>query len=139
MLFKVWNDRGAADYDVAELAAQAGYAGPRPHVHHTHEELFYGLDGEFEFLLGDELVRLENGALIDVPPGVVHAFRNPGPGNARLLIIASPAGLDRYFEEKAALGAADTGSQPALHQLRLKYDIEEIDVAIWQRTAASLR
>jgi hypothetical protein len=95
-------------------------------VQRKHEELFYGLEGEFEFLLDDEIAPLGPGSLITVSPGVVHAFRNGGSVSPRCLIIGSPAGLDRYFEEKAALGAAEGSAEPALRELRLKYDIEEM-------------
>lgn len=66
MLFKAWGERNPGGYDVAEFCADPGYAGPRPHVHRKMEELFYGLEGEFEFLIGDEIVPLGPGSLITV-------------------------------------------------------------------------
>ena len=65
------------------------------------------------------------------PPSVNHVsalshdFRNPGTGPARWLGIASPAGLDRYFEEILALVAAGNLSEEELRRLRLRYDTEE--------------
>ncbi len=93
MVFKALSGRAAGDYCVGKFTAEAGFAGPRPHVHQRHEELFYVLDGEFDFFLGDRSVRLGRGAFIQVPPGVVHDFRNPGVRPARWLGIASPGGL----------------------------------------------
>jgi hypothetical protein len=43
--------------------------------------------------------------------------------------IASPAGLDRYFEEILALVAAGTFSEEELRRLRRRYDTEEPDYA----------
>jgi hypothetical protein len=44
-------------------------------------------------------------------------------------VITSPLGLDRYFEELATLVATGTFSDAARHELRVKYDTEEVDVA----------
>lgn len=127
MVFKALSGRAAGDYIVGEFTAETGFTGPRPHVHHKHEELFYVLDGEFDFFLGNRSVRLGPGSFIRVPPGVVHDFRNPGALPARWLGIASPGGLDRYFEEAMALVAAGKLSEATLRELRLRYDTEEPD------------
>jgi mannose-6-phosphate isomerase-like protein (cupin superfamily) len=127
MVFKALSGRAAGDYVVGEFTAEAGFAGPRPHVHHKHEELFYVLEGEFDFFLGDRSVRLGPGSFINVPPGVVHDFRNPGMLPAQWLGIASPGGLDRYFEEVMALAARGRLSEATMRELRLRYDTEEPD------------
>ena len=124
-VFKAVNDRKPGDFVVIELTADPGFAGPRPHVHHTHEELFYVLDGEFDFFVDGVVRRVGPGSFVNVPPGVMHDFRNPGTGPARWLGIASPAGLDRYFEEILAVVAAGKLSQEELRRLRLRYDTEE--------------
>ena len=124
-VFKAVNDREPGDFVVIELTADPGFAGPRPHLHHAHEELFYVLDGEFDFFVGGEVRRVGPGSFVSVPPGVMHDFRNPGTGPARWLGMASPAGLDRYFEEILALVAAGNLSAEELRRLRLRYDTEE--------------
>jgi mannose-6-phosphate isomerase-like protein (cupin superfamily) len=89
MVFKALSGRASGDYIVGEFTAEGGFAGPRPHVHRKHEELFYVLEGEFDFFLGNRSVRLGPGSFINVPPGVVHDFRNPGmrlPGRAGSLL-----------------------------------------------------
>jgi mannose-6-phosphate isomerase-like protein (cupin superfamily) len=125
MVFKALSGRAAGDYIVGEFTAEAGFAGPRPHIHHKHEELFYVLEGEFDFFLGDRSVRLGPGSFIHVPPGVIHDFRNPGGRPARWLGIASPGGLDHYFEEVLTLVGEGRLSEQALRELRLRYDTEE--------------
>ncbi len=127
MVFKALSGRVSGDYIVGEFTAEAGFAGPRPHVHRKHEELFYVLEGEFDFFVGDRSVRLGPGSFVNVPPGVVHDFRNPGVLPARWLGIASPGGLDRYFEEAMTLVAEGRLSDEALRELRLRYDTEEPD------------
>jgi mannose-6-phosphate isomerase-like protein (cupin superfamily) len=124
MVWKALSGRAWGDFVVGEFTAQPGFAGPRPHVHRTHEELFYVLEGEFDFLVGERTVRLGAGAFVAVPPGVAHDFRNPTGRPARWLGIACPGGLDRYFAEVGALVAEET-----LRELRLKYDTDELERA----------
>ena len=126
-VFKAVADPRPGDFVVLELTAEPGFAGPRPHVHHRHEELFYVLEGQFDFFVDGDVRRVGPGSFVTVPPGVMHDFRNPGTDPARWLGIASPAGLDRYFEEVLALVAAGTFSEEELRRLRLRYDTEEPD------------
>ncbi len=130
VVFKVWGEREPGDHDIVEFIFDPGCLGPRPHIHRKHEEVFYVLEGEFEFLVGDRGVRLGPGSVTYIPPGTVHDFRNPGPVLARCLLISCPSGLDRYFEDMAALGLEGRFSEAALHDLRLKYDTDEVEM-VW--------
>src|ERR687886_911426 len=53
------------------------------HVHRAHDEGFYVLEGLLEFLVGAATVPAGPGTFVQVPRGVLHTFRNPGPGPAR--------------------------------------------------------
>src|SRR4051794_4876500 len=53
-------------------------SGPPPHVHEHEDEAFYVLEGEFELLIGEDLVRAEPGTFAFVPRGTVHRFRCVG-------------------------------------------------------------
>jgi mannose-6-phosphate isomerase-like protein (cupin superfamily) len=66
------------------------YTGASPHYHKRHADSFYVLEGELEFQVGGETVRAPAGTSVVVPPGVVHAFTNPGLGRARFLNIHTP-------------------------------------------------
>lgn len=124
--FKVVSDRNPGDFVVLEVTADPNFAGPGPHVHHTFEELFYVLEGEFDFFVGNKVQRVVAGSFINVPPGVMHDYRNPGTDPARFLGIASPAGLDRYFEDLRDLIASGNLSNAAeLRRVRLRHDTVE--------------
>jgi mannose-6-phosphate isomerase-like protein (cupin superfamily) len=129
IVFKVWGEHEPGNHDLAEFTAEPGFRGPKPHIHRVHEELFYVLEGEFDFLVGDEVARVGPGGLVNVPPGVVHDFRNVGSTPARWLGIHSPGFLDRYFEGIGALVSSGNFSEAALHELRLNYDIDEVDLS----------
>ena len=97
-----------------EYTAPAAFRGPAPHWHAVLTETFVGLDGEARVRAGERDVVLEPGAVVVVPPGVVHAFSNPGDRPARFLVLATPgAGLEGYFAELAQLIAASPVWPPA--------------------------
>jgi quercetin dioxygenase-like cupin family protein len=62
--------------------------GVPPHVH-DHLDAFYVLEGEVEFLLGDETVPATAGTLVASPPGVRHGI-GPIASPARLLNLHAP-------------------------------------------------
>lgn len=64
------------------------WEGVDPHSHDDHVDSFFLLDGEVDFLAGDETVRLGPGSYFAAPLGVTHGFRPVGP--ARLFNIHAP-------------------------------------------------
>jgi len=75
--------------------------GPPPHIHTTEEEAFYVLEGELNVLVGERTVTATAGAFVLVPRGTVHTFSKAGTASAKILIIISPAGFEKFFEEIA--------------------------------------
>jgi mannose-6-phosphate isomerase-like protein (cupin superfamily) len=86
---------------VMDNHVRAGFTGPRLH-HHDFDELFWVLEGELTFQLGDELFTRRAGELAFAPRGVHHTFANPGDAHARTLIVCTPAGFERHFARIAA-------------------------------------
>ena len=78
------------ELDLLEYEVGPGYEGPGPHYHERHVDSFYVLEGELEFTVAGETVRAGAGTFVLVPPGVVHAFTNRGPGHARFLNVHAP-------------------------------------------------
>ena len=82
--------------NVSVITMAPGREGPEAHVHRDEDDIFYVLDGELTFDVGDgEEVRAPAGTLVLVPPGVRHTFANRTPDPVRLLNIHAPAGFDR--------------------------------------------
>jgi quercetin dioxygenase-like cupin family protein len=71
-----------------EMTFDERWEGVDPHNHDDHVDSFFVLDGEVEFLLGDETVRAGVGTYVAAPPYVTHGFRPVGP--ARVLNIHAP-------------------------------------------------
>src|SRR5713226_9753270 len=99
---------------VAEFAVPPHAPTPPPHIHHAHEEVFYVLEGELEFLADAETVRASAGTFVMVPIGALHTFSNPTDKPARFLNTFTPPLYIRYFEEVSKLIQA--GVAPDSHQ-----------------------
>jgi mannose-6-phosphate isomerase-like protein (cupin superfamily) len=78
-------------------------AGPAMHTHLREDEVWYVLEGAYRFKLGDAMVALSTGGMAFGPRGVAHGFQNVGDTPGRLLVIATPSGVERFFEQCAEL------------------------------------
>jgi quercetin dioxygenase-like cupin family protein len=82
---------GRNELSLVEFELEPGFEGPEPHNHDDQIDSFYVLEGEPEFLVGEEKLRLGAGSFVAAPIGVVHTFSNPGPESARLLNVHAPS------------------------------------------------
>ena len=78
------------ELEVIELRFGPDFEGVEPHSHADQVDSFYVLEGEAEFTVGSEIVRAGPGTYVAAPIGVVHGFRNAGPGELRMLNIHAP-------------------------------------------------
>lgn len=67
------------------------------HYHHTYE-LYYLLNGEREYFIGDKFYRVSDGDLVLIPRNTIH--RTAGKGAARYLLYFSSNYLSRYFKDE---------------------------------------
>ncbi|WP_256009137.1 cupin domain-containing protein [Desertivirga xinjiangensis] len=99
-------------------------AGPPPHSH-TDEEVFYVLEGEFEFMLNGAMIPAQPGSVIHVPSNDLHTYRNTGNCAGKLLTMTNPGKLEDYFRAvgKAVTLAAD------IPDLNVAPDLAKLDAA----------
>lgn len=81
--------------------------GPPLHVHANEDEAWYVLDGELRFRLGEEIAAAPSGSFVFVPRGTPHCFQNTGATPARILVLFTPSGMERFFDRFAELEAFD--------------------------------
>ncbi len=81
----------------------APYVGPLLHVHYREDELWYVLEGDYRFKAGDSTFELATGGVAFVPRGTPHAFQNLNDTPGRMLVVFAPSGMERFFEQHAAL------------------------------------
>ncbi len=72
--------------------------GPPPHMH-PDEEIFYIINGTFEFVLNDiqNPFKALGGSVVHVPSNVLHAFKNVGNTQGKMVVVLSPGRLLDYF------------------------------------------
>ena len=113
---------GVAEFEVPPHAPT-----PPPHIHHAHEEGFYVLEGELEFLAGTERLRASQGTFVMVPIGTIHTFSNPTDKLARFLNTFTPPLYISYFEEFSKLLQAGNALSPQqFAELMARYDTEVV-------------
>ena len=69
-----------------------------PHIHHDCDELFYVLEGQFRFLVGEQTVSAPAGTFVFIPRGTVHAAQNSGAEPGKVLAAYIPGGAEQAFE-----------------------------------------
>jgi quercetin dioxygenase-like cupin family protein len=83
--------------------------GPPLHRHAGEDEAWYILEGQFRFRLDDVLHPAPAGSFVFVPRGTPHCFQNIGEEPGRILVLFTPAGMERFFDRFAALPREEAG------------------------------
>jgi quercetin dioxygenase-like cupin family protein len=111
---------------VEEFAVPPSTLGPRPHVHHQHDETFYVLSGELTVATADGEIVLGPGELAHAPRGSLHGYRNAHAHVAsRVLCLYTPPGYEQYFRDvHAAVEAGTEITDELLAELRGRYATE---------------
>jgi quercetin dioxygenase-like cupin family protein len=114
-----------------------GAAGATPHHHAGSSELFYVISGAAELLTGQRVLTANQGDLVVVPPGTVHAFAAAPASDTDLLIILTPGG--ERFEYFRHLQSIQSGQAPPQSILDVQdlYDNHFDDSPIWQQALAA--
>src|SRR4028118_549038 len=84
---KATSEQTGGQYSLGERLAPDGYEGGL-HVHHFEDEVFYILEGELTFYVGDQTIKASPGSFLFGPKDVPHAF-SVDSGPARLLFLLS--------------------------------------------------
>jgi mannose-6-phosphate isomerase-like protein (cupin superfamily) len=95
----------------------------RLHVHEREDELFYVLEGEHVFQVGEREHRAGPGDLVFAPRGIPHSQRRAVPREGRTLVLTSPGGLEGFFRELAEADAAGTLGPEAYARASERYGI----------------
>ena len=127
----IWADGEATGgrWAILEDALPARSPGTPLHRHREMLEGFYVLSGRPTLYLGERKVEASAGSFLLVPPRLPHAYLNPHPEPARLLIFLAPAGFERYFVEIAELWQRSGGHLPdvgAVAAVAAKFDMEVV-------------
>lgn len=79
--------------------------GPPLHLHHSQDEWFYVIEGQFIVKVGEEMMNLGPGDSAFAPRKIPHAFAMTGGEPARMLVLFQPAGsMEGFFREMSRYG-----------------------------------
>jgi len=93
------------------------------HVHENEDELWYVLEGEHVFQIGDTELQAGPGEIVFGPRGVPHAQRRVVPRTGRLLEFFSPAGFEGFFRELTEAERAGSSMPEEYARVSEKYGI----------------
>lgn len=93
------------------------------HVHDREDAVSYVLEGSLTFQVGEDIVNASAGAAVIQPRGVPHTFWNAGPTPARALDIATPGGLERFYQELASAAGGDNATPERLTSMEERYGV----------------
>ena len=68
-----------------------------PHLHRRCEETFHIQKGSLEFLIGNDVVTLNEGDFVRVPPGMKHGYQNVSGNDVKMLVTFTPGGFEELF------------------------------------------
>jgi mannose-6-phosphate isomerase-like protein (cupin superfamily) len=94
--------------------------GPPRHVHAHEDECFYVLTGMLVVSCGDDVFEAGPRSFVFLPRGIPHTF-HAADGQAEVLLIAVPGGIEHYFDE---INSARTVEEQ--NQIGAKYNIRVV-------------
>jgi len=94
--------------------------------------MFYVLDGRVKVLSGTEIVSVEAGDVIVVPPRMAHAFAAERGNNAEILIVIAP-GVERfeYFRKLTRIARGEERPE-TLRDVQDLYDSYFLNSPEWE-------
>jgi len=131
MTFLATGEDTQGQFALIEAVARKGNV-PPPHIQHREDETFYVLEGEMTVSAGDRTIKATPGAMVFLPRDVVHSSTIDSD-QARILILATPAGIEGYFQECSVPAPAMTlppavetpyGEMQKMLPVALKFGIE---------------
>jgi quercetin dioxygenase-like cupin family protein len=120
LVFKVTGEDtgGALDYFIVDVAPKGG---PPLHVHHAQEETIHVLRGSFKIQIGDEVFHCDEGGFAYLPSGVPHAFLNLTDESGEVIVVYTPGGGHKFYEELGPLTRDGTPDRSAVAAVFDKY------------------
>jgi len=120
LIFKVTGEdtNGAFDYFIVEVAP---HGGPPLHVHHAQEEIIHVLKGHFKIRIDGSIFYLKEGGFAYLPSKVPHAFLNLTDEVGEIIVVYTPGGGHRFYEELGPLSRSASPDRQKIAAVFEKY------------------
>src|SRR6201991_4095830 len=100
--------------------------GPPLHVHYDQDEWWYILQGKFMIKVGDQVYDVQAGDSVFGPRKVPHCFAKVGEGEAKMLMLFSPAGTMEAFFTAMSKGVTKGMTSDQNAQFRKDHGFEVV-------------
>jgi quercetin dioxygenase-like cupin family protein len=98
--------------------------GPPPHIHHREDETFQILQGDYEFTVAGKQFIATQGTTIFAPRGIPHAYRCASNTGGKLMVILTPSGFEKFFEEIGAMTPQQQQDIPRVMEIASRFGLE---------------
>jgi quercetin dioxygenase-like cupin family protein len=98
LVIKAPSELSSGAFTVIEGVLPSGASGPPMHLHRSHDESLYLIQGTLTVVTPDCEQEVGAGGYVFFPRGMAHTFTNRSDGPVRFVAIAS-GGLDRFIVE----------------------------------------
>ena len=101
-----------------------GKAGPAMHIHFEQDEIFYVVEGEYHFVVGEQSHFLKAGDSIFLPRNIRHTWLQTTE-RGRLLYFLQPAGkMEEFFSHMNSLSSRPADDE--LEKIHRKYGMSVV-------------
>lgn len=122
MVVKVRGPDAGGRLSVCEFLCAPGYATPL-HVHRREDETWWVIEGRVRYRCGNDVFVAEPGSCAYLPLGIPHGFKVVGSGNARMVHVAVPSGMEEFHAELGVPAAELTVPPPMPVDLRRAVEV----------------
>jgi mannose-6-phosphate isomerase-like protein (cupin superfamily) len=104
-----------------------GFGSPY-HTHHREDESFYVLEGSVAIVCNGEWQKAGPGDFVYGPREIAHGFTVIGERPARMIVMCTPAGFERFIMDQATPLAEAPPSSPDKERMMMLADRHDIDI-----------
>ena len=102
-------------------------SGNRLHVHTYEDEIVYVLQGSIQIKLGDGMLEASEGGVAHLPKRIPHSLYNPLDIPLKILAMAIPGGMERFFDELESAFQDGSMNDEKHREISNKYGIEWLE------------
>jgi len=95
-IFKLTGENTGGNFTLCLGVVPPG-GGPPPHVHSVDEEIFIIIEGQYNFLIGETWHEVGPGAVVYLPRGNPHTFKNVSDKPSRHWAMLNPSGFETFY------------------------------------------
>jgi quercetin dioxygenase-like cupin family protein len=95
--------------------------GPPKHVHTHEDELFYVLQGKYEFYCGNQTIVVNTGDMVRLPKGIPHHFKNIDSLTGITMNTITPGGFEGFFDDISKLSKTQKPTRQEIDSIAKNY------------------